>query len=420
MLVHEVGAVDRGEDGPEECLHVRLIIDEPAGRHRAASGALIPSPAFERELYILQETDDIGDGGDTARSSVADGPVIQRSTQAALTNGITLDKCLDAVRGLRAAGVTAPIVFLGYANPIIQKGEEAFAAGCAAAGADGVIVADLPPEEAGELRAACDRHGIALIAMLAPTSTERRIVQVAALATGFVYCVGLTGVTGARESLADDLGAYLDRVRAQVSVPVAVGFGISRPEHVAAVGRMADGVIVGSEIVQQLEELSPTGRAAGAARTVRWLKGEGERVLFVCSGNVGRSQMAAAFFNDLSPAHDALSAGIDVRERHGESISVKGSDVIRCMAETGIDMTGNVRKQLQPETLKRVDRVIALVDEASLPSFLKESPKLFQVWAIEDPYEQSFDFYRGVRDLIRGRVQELIRTIDGADAAPQK
>ncbi len=208
---------------------------------------------------------------------LADGPVVQRSTQAALVNGVTLDICFDAVRNLRNAGVTAPIVFLGYANPIVQKGEEAFAALCARAGVDGVIVADLPPEEAGDLRAACDRHGIAVIAMLAPTSTEKRIAQVAELATGFVYCVGLTGVTGPRDALATDLSGYLARVRATVSIPIAVGFGISRPEHVASVGAMADGVIVGSALVQRLDDLPPTERASGAADFVRWLIGEGRR-----------------------------------------------------------------------------------------------------------------------------------------------
>ncbi len=115
---------------------------------------------------------------------LADGVVIQRSTQAALANGVTIDVCLADVRDLRHAGVTVPIVFLGYANPIAQKGEEAFAAACAAAGVDGVIVVDLPPEEAGDLRAACDKHGVAVIAMLAPTSTEKRIAQVAELADG--------------------------------------------------------------------------------------------------------------------------------------------------------------------------------------------------------------------------------------------
>lgn len=208
---------------------------------------------------------------------LADGPVIQRSTQTALANGVTLDTCLDDVRNLRKAGVTVPIVFLGYTNPIVQKGEEAFAALCARAGVDGVIVADLPPEEAGDLRAACDRHGVALIAMLAPTSTEKRIAQVAALATGFVYCVGLTGVTGVRDALAVDLGAYLARVRAQITIPIAVGFGISRPEHVASVGAMADGVIVGSALVNRLDELPPAERASGAAAFVRWLIGEGLR-----------------------------------------------------------------------------------------------------------------------------------------------
>ncbi len=206
---------------------------------------------------------------------LADGPVIQRSTQTALANGVTLDICLADVRNLRKAGVTTPIVFLGYTNPIVQKGEEPFAAACARAGVDGVIVADLPPEEAGDLRVACDRHGVAVIAMLAPTSTEKRITQVAALATGFVYCVGLTGVTGARDALATDLRGYLDRVRQHVSIPIAVGFGISRPEHVASVGAMADGVIVGSALVHRLDTLLPAERASGAADFVRWLTGKG-------------------------------------------------------------------------------------------------------------------------------------------------
>jgi len=223
---------------------------------------------------LIEAGADIVELGVPFSDPLADGVVIQRSTQAALANGVTLDYCLDEVRSLRRVGVTAPIVFLGYMNPIAQKGEEAFAALCAEAGVDGVIVADLPPEEAGDLRAACARHGVALIAMLAPTSTEKRIAQVAALATGFVYCVGLTGVTGARDALATDLRGYLDRVRARVSVPIAVGFGISRPEHVASVGAMADGVIVGSALVKRLDELPLAERASGAADFVRWLMGE--------------------------------------------------------------------------------------------------------------------------------------------------
>lgn len=235
---------------------------------RETVGAVVPA--------LIKAGADIVELGVPFSDPLADGPVIQRSTQAALTNGVTLDTCLEAVRSLRKAGVTAPIVFLGYTNPIVQKGEEVFAALCAQAGVDGVIVADLPPEEAGGLRAACDRHGIAVIAMLAPTSTEKRIAQVADLATGFVYCVGLTGVTGARDALSTDLGGYLARVRAKVSIPIAVGFGISRPEHVASVGSMADGVIVGSALVQRLDTLPPAERASGAADFVRWLTGSAE------------------------------------------------------------------------------------------------------------------------------------------------
>jgi len=205
---------------------------------------------------------------------LADGVVVQRSTQTALTNGITLDACFAAVARLRANGLTTPLVFLGYINPIERRGIEAFAAECGRAGVDGVMVADLPMEEAGDLRAACDRHGVALIPFLAPTSTPERIAQVAEIATGFVYCIGLTGVTGARDALATDLGAFLARVREQVSLPLAVGFGISRPEHVAAVGAMADGVIVGSALVRHLDELPASERAAGAAAFVRQLRGD--------------------------------------------------------------------------------------------------------------------------------------------------
>jgi len=204
---------------------------------------------------------------------LADGVVVQRSTQTALTNGITLAACFAAAARLRANGLTTPLVFLGYINPIERRGIESFAAECARAGVDGVMVADLPVEEAGDLRAACDRHGVALIPFLAPTSTPERIAQVAEIATGFVYCIGLTGVTGARETLATDLGAFLARVRERVSLPLAVGFGISRPEHVAAVGAMADGVIVGSALVRRLDELPASERAAGAAAFVRELRG---------------------------------------------------------------------------------------------------------------------------------------------------
>ena len=175
---------------------------------REAVAAVVPA--------LVAAGADIVELGVPFSDPLADGVVIQRSTQAALANGVTLDVCLADVRSLRQAGVTVPIVFLGYANPIAQKGEQAFAAACAAAGVDGVIAVDLPPEEAGDLRAACDKHGVAVIAMLAPTSTEKRIAQVADLATGFVYCVGLTGITGARDALAADLSAYLARVRAKV------------------------------------------------------------------------------------------------------------------------------------------------------------------------------------------------------------
>lgn len=262
--------------------HIRATFDQAKAAGRPAFIPYITVGHPDRETVaavvpaLIEAGADIVELGIPFSDPLADGVVIQRSTQTALANGVTLDVCLDDVRKLRAAGVTAPLVFLGYTNPIVQKGEAAFAAQCAEAGVDGVIVVDLPPEEAGDLRAACGRYGIALIAMLAPTSTEKRIAEVAACATGFVYCVGLTGVTGARDALALDLRGYLDRVRAKVPVPIAVGFGISRPEHVASVGAMADGVAVGSALVARLDELPPAERAAGAGAFVRWLTGNNE------------------------------------------------------------------------------------------------------------------------------------------------
>ncbi|MBK9096174.1 MAG: tryptophan synthase subunit alpha [Anaerolineae bacterium] len=180
---------------------------------------------------------------------LADGPVIQRATQHALEQGVTLAGCLAAVRELRRRGISAGFNLMGYVNPLLAYGLERFCADATAAGVDGVIVPDLPPEENGELAAACSRHGLALIRFLAPTSTAARVQAVTQQAEGFLYLVSLTGVTGAREALPVDLAAFVARVRAATTVPLAVGFGISTPAQAHAVAQIADGVIVGTAIV---------------------------------------------------------------------------------------------------------------------------------------------------------------------------
>lgn len=181
---------------------------------------------------------------------LADGPTIQAATQQALDNGITVKECLQMTKTLRDEGMDTPAVFMGYVNPMMAYGLEKFVEDAVDAGIDGLIVPDLPPEEADELEGICAAHSIALIHFLAPTSTPDRIKLVAEKAKGFIYLVSLTGVTGARTDVATDLGAFVSRVREQTETPLAVGFGIGNGEQAKAVGNLADGVIVGSALVK--------------------------------------------------------------------------------------------------------------------------------------------------------------------------
>ena len=181
---------------------------------------------------------------------LADGATIQAAGQRALANGMTLERCLEQAAQLRAQGMTVPFVLMGYYNPIYQMGLEAFAQRAAAAGLDGLIVPDLPPEESEPLHAALRRQGIALVFLLAPTADAERIELVVGRTDGFLYLVSLAGVTGARDRLPAALEAFVDCARAATDLPLAVGFGIGTPDQAARVARVADGVIVGSALVQ--------------------------------------------------------------------------------------------------------------------------------------------------------------------------
>jgi tryptophan synthase alpha chain len=183
---------------------------------------------------------------------LADGATIQASSQRALGNGMTLTLCLDQAAALRAREVNIPFVLMGYYNPILRMGVERFAQRAAAAGIDGAIVPDLPPEESDELRAALDRNGIDLIFLLAPTADETRVRAVAARACGYLYLVSLVGVTGARDQLPAGLESFVARVRAVSDLPLAVGFGIGSPAQAARVARIADGAIVGSALIRAI------------------------------------------------------------------------------------------------------------------------------------------------------------------------
>ncbi|MBI5566702.1 MAG: tryptophan synthase subunit alpha [Chloroflexi bacterium] len=201
---------------------------------------------------------------------LADGPVIQHATQIALEQGITVAKALAMIAELRARGVKQPFLLMGYFNPMLAYGLERFVNDAAVAGVDGFIVPDLPPEEADDLDRLCADRGLGLIYFLAPTSTDERLKLVAAKARGFIYLVSLTGVTGTRSKLADNLGTFVDRVRHATTTPIAIGFGVSTPEQAADVSRLADGVIVGSRLVQIVDRAED--KAQAAAQFVRALK----------------------------------------------------------------------------------------------------------------------------------------------------
>jgi tryptophan synthase alpha chain len=201
---------------------------------------------------------------------LADGPVIQHATQVALEKGITVKQSLAMMAELRSRGIAQPFLVMGYYNPIMAYGLERFVDEAAAAGADGFIVPDLPPEEASDLDRLCRVRGLGLIYFLAPTSTDDRVKLVAEKAQGFIYLVSIAGVTGARTQLAGGLGNFVGRIRRATSTPIAIGFGVSTPEQAGEVSQIADGVIVGSALVQIVDRAEDKPQAA--AQFIRELK----------------------------------------------------------------------------------------------------------------------------------------------------
>lgn len=206
---------------------------------------------------------------------LADGPTIQRTSQAALAAGTRLVDCIELVRKLREVhGIQTPLILFGYYNPFFQMGVETCVATCAAAGVDGFIIPDLPAEESAEIAAACRAHGRDLIFLVAPTSTDARLRDMAEKASGFVYCVSVTGTTGARDQISDDLPGYIARVRAATDLPLAIGFGISTPEHVRFYGALVEGSVVGSALINHLDGFPPAERRPAAAAYMRYLRGD--------------------------------------------------------------------------------------------------------------------------------------------------
>jgi tryptophan synthase alpha chain len=224
--------------------------------------ALIPYvtvgyPSLEATLkvvpFLAKNGADIVELGIPFSDPLADGVTIQRSSFNALQKGITPQLCLDTAKELRER-VDIPLVFMTYYNPVFHYGLEAFCSACLGAGVDGLIIPDLPPQEGAGLETITNKQDLDLIYLLAPTSTEERIKLVAQRSRGFIYLVSVTGVTGARDRLPADLEVFVSRVKEKVSQPLCVGFGISTPSQAKRVARLADGVIVGSRVIQLMED----------------------------------------------------------------------------------------------------------------------------------------------------------------------
>jgi tryptophan synthase alpha chain len=226
----------------------------------------------ELVLALAENGADVIEIGVPFSDPSADGPTIQRASERALARGTTLRQILALVAKLRPQ-VQIPLLLMGYANPFYAQGAEGCAAACAAAGVDGLICPDLPPEEGADLYGALGKRGLDCVLMAAPTTTPARMRMLVHNTRGFLYYVSLTGVTAARAELAVGIEQAVGEIRKLSDVPVCVGFGISRPEHARAVGRYADGVAVGSALVELIERAPSPGAAAHAvARFTREMK----------------------------------------------------------------------------------------------------------------------------------------------------
>lgn len=272
-----------------------------------------PTPEISEDvaLAIVRGGADLLEIGVPFSDPLADGATVQRTSQVALTHGITLRKSLEMAKRLRDQGVEIPLILMGYVNPMLAYGIEKLAADSAAHGVDGYIVPDLPAEEASEIAAALRAHGVDLIFLVAPTSTDERIAEVARIGSGWVYCVSTTGVTGERASL-PDLKPYIDRVRGHTTLPIAVGFGVSNPRHVAQIGEMADGAVIASAMINFLDTAPVDEQAQVAERYVRGLRGEEEFPPVVSASEqvVSATAPGETALKAASPSHTIACRGV--------------------------------------------------------------------------------------------------------------
>ncbi len=229
-----------------------------------------PEPAHTLALMqaLVEGGADIIELGVPFSDPMADGPVIQKAGEAALRHGVGMAEVLAMVRAFRASDTRTPIVLMGYANPVesynLQHGPHGFVKDAASAGVDGVLIVDYPPEECVDFAATLRAHDMDLIFLLAPTSTELRMRQVAAVASGYVYYVSLKGVTGSGALNTDEVEAMLPRIRQHVHIPVGVGFGIRDAQTARTIGKVAEAVVIGSKLIQLIEAATPAQAPAQA------------------------------------------------------------------------------------------------------------------------------------------------------------
>ena len=249
-----------------------------AGRSGLVAYVTAGDPDLTRSREIVLAIDragaDVIEVGVPFSDPIADGPAIQRASERALAAGGHLSTTLDLVADVRGR-VKAPIVLFTYVNPVLHMGVDAFVARAASAGVDGVLLLDLPIEESETMRQQLDRRGLDQIFLVSPTTTDPRLHEAARLGRGFLYAISRTGVTGARAAVAGSARPLVERIRGMTSLPVALGFGISRPEHVQEVCSFVDAAVVGSALVQVIAEASSSGAdpAIRAGEFVGWLKG---------------------------------------------------------------------------------------------------------------------------------------------------
>jgi tryptophan synthase alpha chain len=257
---------------------IERIEDAIGVAQRTRSAALMPYftlgyPDAKTSLEIIEAISshsDILELGIPFSDPLADGPTIQHSTQISLERGTTVGSCIKMVSSLRKRGIATPVLLMGYLNPILAYGIREFVADAAASGAAGFIVPDLPFDEGEQLDEWAGKSGLALIRFLTLVTSESRLERVTKGATGFIYLVGVTGVTGARNQLESDLNSFIAKVRQRTEVPLAVGFGIGTPSLAAYVGEIADGVIVGSALLDAVNKADD--KPAAAVSFVRMYK----------------------------------------------------------------------------------------------------------------------------------------------------